>query len=172
MSLRRSIYATDTARRGKECMGVWDFDAFASDDALDVLGELDDLLAATPQGRVSGLRRSIGERSRTPCVGAKWAETRRSWSGRKPFGPVPRNPSLITAATARHHCRAVEALRAGLHAPAIDFQIKNLGGRASRPSPRVRGRDALAPLARTHRLPLHGSMTFRPKLPESLSEDL
>jgi len=47
-------------------MDIWDFDAFASDDAYDVLGELDDLLAAHPAG--AGLRTAL-RTVRLPCVG-------------------------------------------------------------------------------------------------------
>lgn len=48
-------------------MGIWDFDPFASDDAYNLLGELDDMLAARRHDGV-GLRaalRIVG----LPCVG-------------------------------------------------------------------------------------------------------
>ena len=57
-------------------MGIWDFDAFASDDAYDVLGKLDDLLAAHSTGvGGAGLRTAL-RTVRLPCMGYDYdAET-------------------------------------------------------------------------------------------------
>ncbi len=76
-------------------MDIWDFDAFASDDAYDVLGELDDLLAAHPAG--AGLRTALRTIVRLPCVGYDYdAET----GARTPTTEEPVSLSATRAALA------------------------------------------------------------------------